>query len=87
MTDRVVSCITHGERRPAFVCHHLVHGVGIGFITPNDGTDHDEQTAWCASCEEVRAAEGCWNDRSEANARVTMICSGCFEASRNRNFR
>jgi len=87
MTDRIVSCITHGEQRPTFACHHLVHGVGIGFITPNDGADSDEQTAWCEACEEVRAAEGGWNDRSEANARVTMICSGCFEASRRRNFR
>jgi hypothetical protein len=85
---RRVYCHEHGERRPTFVCHHLVRGHGLGFYTPSRPRSRDEsneRSAWCGECERVRQEQGAWNDVSEGYARVTMICDSCFEAARLRN--
>jgi hypothetical protein len=42
----------------------------------------DESCGWCQACEDVRAAEGGWNDRSEGYAQITLICSRCFDVIR-----
>jgi hypothetical protein len=90
MTDLgPVHCPRHGERRPTFVCQHLVRGSGLGFYTPNrphTEEESDEQAAWCSDCERVRQEQGGWNDVSEGYAGVTMICDMCFEAARIRNY-
>jgi hypothetical protein len=84
-----VHCRQHGERRPTFVCKHLVRGSGLGFFSPNRPPaveEADEQTAWCSDCERVRQEQGGgWDDVSEGYASVTMVCEACFEAARHRN--
>lgn len=83
-----VQCRLHGERRPTFVCRHLVQGTGLGFLEGQPLSDDDsrEQSAWCDECEEVRIkCGGSWIDESEGFAGVTMICDLCFEAARLRN--
>jgi hypothetical protein len=88
MASRRVICGEHGERRPTFVCRHLVQGRGVGFITPNQPPKDDEsgeEAAWCNECEKIRQRQGGWDDISEAFAGVTMICDACFEAARQRN--
>lgn len=88
-TVKQVRCGVHGERHAAFVCHHLVQGIGLGFFEPNRATisqdESDELSAWCSKCERVRQQQGGWNDVSEAFAHVTMICDACFEATHRRN--
>ena len=90
-TRRVVECGTHGEREPAYVCSHLLDGLkardirSIGFYeatSSEDGGNSEESCGWCQACEDVRVAEGGWNDRSEGHARIKLICSGCFETIR-----
>lgn len=87
---RRIRCERHGLRRPAFVCRHLVSGVGLGFLEPRGPQAEDaagEQSAWCDRCETARLAGGDWTRQSEADAGITMICIDCFEASRARNGR
>jgi hypothetical protein len=83
----VVECPEHGQRKPAFICKHLQHGIRIGFFQPDEGPNSEEpwEMAWCEDCNKVLAQEGEWNDRSEAFAGVMLICDGCFEIIRERN--
>jgi hypothetical protein len=81
--ERVVHCGSHGARRPAFVCRHLVRGSGLGFFAPEDPVD--DLQAWCGECERVRERRGGWDDESEGFARITLICDLCYEAARARN--
>ncbi len=76
-----LQCAQHGVRRPAFVCQHLAAGQGAGFVQPIAAFDPEWpfQDAWCDACEAVRAQEGEWNARSEAFAKVTVVCEGCLE--------
>ena len=78
MKDRV-ECASHGSREATYVCQHLVSGEGSGFNYAHDEEDPDElwPGAWCDACERVLDAEGEWNDRSEAFARIRLLCDGC----------
>jgi len=66
-------------RLPAY-SRELGAGSIVGFHTP-DGPDGDGQ-AWCDACEETRAREGEWNDRSEAFADIRLLCAQCFARAR-----
>ena len=83
-----VDCREHGIRDPTFVCRHLASGVGSGFHRGHDDDDPDRlwPDAWCDACERVRQSEGEWNDRSEAFAGVQLLCDGCYQAIRERNW-
>jgi len=85
--DSMMECSRHGRRRPSFICQHLQHGEHLGFHQPEDPPDADWpfQNAWCSECERVVLKEGGWNDRSEAFAKVMVICEGCFEEIKQRN--
>lgn len=80
-----VSCATHGSSHAAFVCHHLPHGVGLGFFHGDDEPEDPRPDAWCARCDEVMQAEGEWNDDGEDFADVTLVCAGCYDELRARN--
>lgn len=83
-----VECKLHGEGYATFVCHHLQTGVACGYVASGDPDDDDPcPDAWCSACEEVRAAEGEWNDTSEGFAQVSLACSGCYNDIRLRNAR
>jgi hypothetical protein len=87
MSDREVECLIHGRSTEAFVCRHIVaslrNGVRTGFHTPGDS--ESENQAWCHACEQVRACEGEWNDRSEAYAGIRLICDRCYDRARQLN--
>jgi hypothetical protein len=55
----------------------------VGFHTPDDAADDDQ--GWCDACERVRAREGEWNDRSEADADIRLICLDCFDQAQRLN--
>lgn len=85
---REIECEEHGTREATFVCQHLVKGEGLGF---HQGSDDDDPPAplpdaWCDSCETVRAEEGGWNDRSEAEAKIGLLCSDCYLKRRQLNW-
>ncbi|MGH6897518.1 MAG: hypothetical protein ACREJ5_13390 [Geminicoccaceae bacterium] len=86
MADRrdLVSCDTHGTRPAAFVCRHVLDSLRtdqrVGFHTPGHA---DDDQAWCDACEQVRAREGEWNQRSEAYADIRLICIDCYRRARD----
>ena len=77
-----VHCEKHGDRREAFVCDHLLCGMGHGFFFAAD-SENPHPDAWCAQCEEIRITHGGstgeWNETSESLIRVRLVCGDCYE--------
>ena len=88
-SEKQVECGEHGSGPSTFVCQHLVSGRSQGFHYAGDDEDPDDPypDAWCDRCEDAFRAEGEWNDRSEAAAKITLLCGGCYEIARERNWR
>jgi len=88
-SEAAVECGAHGNRPAAFVCQHLVAGNGRGFHCASDPEMPDQlcPDAWCDLCEEAFQTEGEWNDRSEAVAKIAIMCDRCYEVARERNWR
>jgi hypothetical protein len=86
MSDRTkpMDCALHGRGHATFVCQHLVRGSKLGFFCADDPGD-ERPDAWCGECDRVMQAEGGWNDRSEQFAKVTLLCSECYDVVRERN--
>ena len=91
--SRHVVCSKHGSTDPAFVCGHVARGTGLGFYVacePNpDDPDRGEfgrfLNAWCEQCEQERLRYGGWDDRSESNLNLKLVCLHCFAEIRRRN--
>ncbi|QMU57813.1 MAG: hypothetical protein GKR98_06155 [Boseongicola sp.] len=88
MAERLVECSTHGQTRPAFVCQHLLATLrdkkerGVNWLW-----DEEKQVnAWCNDCEDFLQSHGEeWNDETEAFAKITLICEGCFNRLKDTN--
>jgi len=80
---RRISCGTHGEVGPAFVCGHLLRdrSTALGFnpATPEPG---EEPQAWCDDCDRAVLAAGDWTPELEERADIRLICEFCFETLR-----
>jgi hypothetical protein len=50
-----------------------------------DMNPEDDLQAWCEACEEVRAEEGEWNERSEPFAKIRLVCDQCYFDIKKRN--
>ncbi len=85
--DRVV-CGRHGETPPTFACRHVTRGTACGFHAAAAAPEQRWPDAWCDLCEEAfQAAGGEWNDVSEKQADIQLMCTHCYEAARDRNRR
>ena len=84
-----VECAEHGVREATYVCQHLASAVGSGSHCGHDDDEPDQlwPDAWCDACENVRESEGEWNDRSEAFAGIRLLCDGCYQRVRGRNWK
>lgn len=83
-----VHCERHGDRREAFVCDHLLHGMNQGFFSADEeGNPYPD--AWCAKCEQIRlvhgGSSGEWNETSEALLKVRLVCGDCYGEIKQRN--
>lgn len=88
MTSDKIQCATHGESEKTYVCMHLLkESTGLGFNCGEPTTENPFPDAWCDNCEIIRAAHGGWNEESEKLAKISLLCSGCYERSRIRNTR
>jgi hypothetical protein len=86
--EKKILCATHGEREAAFVCSHLLGAcVGLGFNRDTPTLDQPFPDAWCDECEKIRVAHNGWNEESEKLARISLLCSGCYEQACIRNTR
>lgn len=83
-----VVCGRHGETPPTFACRHVARGVACGFHASTDDPGQKWPDAWCDLCEEAfQAAGGEWNDVSEKQADIQLMCTHCYEHARDRNRR
>jgi hypothetical protein len=85
---KTVHCEKHGDRRKAFVCDHLLHGLNQGFFSADEeGNPYPD--AWCSKCEQIRLTNGGnsgeWNEASEALIKIKLICGDCYEEIKRRN--
>ena len=87
-SEKKVECDIHGTADATFVCQHLVGGENLGFNLGYDPENPDElyPDAWCDECESVLEAEGEWNDKSEEFADIKLLCSHCYEDTREKNW-
>ena len=83
-----VECGTHGRASATFICQHLRRGENLGFHMGFDPDHQDDlyPDAWCDKCDEILEEEGEWNDTSEAFAKIKMVCSGCYQDIREKNW-
>jgi hypothetical protein len=80
-----VECNRHGPSYATFVCQHLASGGSeLGFFC-NTSTDDPRPEAWCAKCDAVMMADGEWNEQNEKAARITLLCSNCYDEAKARN--
>ena len=81
-----VECHTHGEQEATYVCQHLVSALIQGERVGFHWASEPRGDAWCSACEKARIREGGatgdWNDRSEAFARVKLLCGTCYDRLR-----
>jgi hypothetical protein len=82
---RTTHCERHGDMQEAFVCEHLLQGSHLGLFTDPKDTSNPRPDAWCSSCERVRLEPGGWNEQSEAQIKVKLVCGGCYDEIKERN--
>jgi hypothetical protein len=88
MIERI-ECSEHGAQEATYVCCHLAEslhtGEKVGFFYASE----PRGDAWCTACEEVRIREGGdtgdWNDRSEAFAKIKLLCGACYDKVKKLN--
>ncbi len=86
--DGTIVCQQHGAQHAAFVCQHLLDGRDKGFHQGFDPEEPDAlfPDAWCTACENLREAEGGWNEHSATLAEISVICSVCYRKARLLNW-
>jgi len=83
-----IQCAIHGESRKTFACTHLLgETAGLGFNRDDPTDDNPFPDAWCDNCELIRASHNGWNDESQELAKISLLCSGCYERALIRNTR
>lgn len=82
--DLKVTCSQHGDGISTFVCVHLRDGISCGFNAADSEGD-PWPDAWCDRCEIEREQAGGWNKVPDAVAKLTLLCTRCYEVVRERN--
>ena len=84
--DKQVEC-EHGTGVATFVCTHLRDGVACGYHASESDPADPWPDAWCDRCEDARARAGGWNDASEEEVEISLICNHCYDEAKARNRR
>ena len=87
-SDIKVQCNEHGESNAAYVCRHLLDGLGIGFNVGID-PDHPDATcpdAWCDDCELRLNDAGEWTEELLKQADIQLVCVHCYSIIRAKNW-
>jgi len=83
--SRQVQCGRHGPKPAAYVCDHLFRESNQGFVASEEEPGNPFPDAWCLTCEQARLAHGGWNEQSEKNLRVQLVCGECYQEIKARN--
>lgn len=76
---KLITCNTHGESAPAFICKHLAENPEQYWFSDLQSKANLHPDAWCSECEEVFQSLGGWTDLAEGHALITMVCVRCYE--------
>jgi len=77
-----VICEQHGESYATYVCEHLAANPVQEWFCDYPSQENPWPDAWCGKRDESYLREGEWNERNEAEMKVTMICDRCYEDAR-----
>jgi hypothetical protein len=80
----LVICGVHGEAASTFTCRHVATGAGCGFHASDEDPSDPWPDAWCDLCEE-RRGEGAPREAVADQARITLLCTHCYESARELN--
>jgi hypothetical protein len=75
---RTVQCERHGNNREAFMCKHLLGGVGLGFFCDTEDVSNPYPDAWCSECQGVLGESSEFED-DYARLTFKLVCGGCYE--------
>ena len=85
--DNFIECDEHGRGFCTYVCGHLVRGENRNWYSSEPIDDDEWPCAWCSECHQHFAAEGEWNEKSEAAADIAnvvlIVCHECYEEIRS----
>jgi hypothetical protein len=82
-TDKI-ECDTHGQAFTTFVCQHLVGGEGLEWHSTEPDEENPWPDAWCGECNAAFEREGEWNEKSESEVRIKIVCHRCYESTKAR---
>lgn len=84
-----IKCPSHGTQEQTFVCCHIVAALDTGEKVGFFWSSEPRGDAWCAACEQARiemgGESGDWNERSEAFARIQVLCGACYDKVRDQH--
>ncbi|MGP9827742.1 hypothetical protein ACT048_25045 [Ectopseudomonas khazarica] len=86
---KYITCSTHGRQQATYVCQHIVETLKDrkprGFWSSEENPGNPRPDSWCNKCEEMVNAAGEWNDETEAEAGVSLICGACYDNAKALN--
>ncbi len=82
MSTEKIHCKTHGEAVAAYVCEHLVGASGLSWHSRRPDDESPWPDAWCGKCHMAYEREGEWNDTTEGEVNIQLICDQCYERTK-----
>jgi hypothetical protein len=79
MTTETITCAAHGESQFAYVCKHLIENPRQHWCCGYPEPDAPWRDAWCDACNAAFEREGEWNENSEGEADIGLLCCHCYE--------
>ncbi len=83
MGAEMIHCETHGEVCAAFVCEHLVKSSGLPWHSRRPDEDNPWPDAWCGKCHMAYEGQGEWNEISEIEVNILLICHQCYKRTKS----
>lgn len=77
-----IQCGRHGDAFQTFLCNHLAEDPAQTWYSTPPGPDDQWPDSWCSLCHVAFLREGRWNDKSEAELDVKLLCHHCYETHR-----
>jgi hypothetical protein len=81
-SQRSIECSEHGGAYATFVCTHLVDKPAQFWFSEVATPKRPSPDAWCKKCERAFQEYGEWNEKNDAQSRISMICNHCYAAKK-----
>jgi len=81
-SDNLISCDTHGDREPAYICKHLQNHPAQEWFSELQSRGNLFPDAWCKACEFTFQKNQGWNDASGEKPEIVAVCDSCYQSLR-----